>query len=139
MVEIPVILLKFTIAVVCGAIVGLEREIRDKAAGLRTHILVCLAACIIGMLGLALSATCKDTDILRLAQGVLIGLGFLGGGVIMKEGTSITGLTTAAGIWIMGVIGLAIGVGSYRLALIATVFTFLTMALFGAVERLVKK
>lgn len=133
------VILRLFLAAVCGAIIGLEREARDKAAGLRTHILVCIGACLFGMLGLALTADYRDTDILRLAQGLMIGVGFLGAGVIMREGTSIKGLTTAAGIWVMGAIGLAIGVGVYYIALVGTLFSFLTITLFGKVERLVKK
>ncbi len=136
--SINIILLRAFIAVVCGAAIGLEREIRDKSAGLRTHMLVCLGACLFGMLGMELAAGYK-VDILRLAQGLLIGVGFLGAGVIMREGASIKGLTTAAGIWVMGAIGLSIGVGSYYIALVGTVFTLLTVALFGKAEGWVKK
>jgi len=137
--NVNVIFLRFFLAALCGVIIGLEREVRDKSAGLRTHILVCIGACLFGMLGLTLAADYRNADILRLAQGVLIGVGFLGAGVIMREGASIKGLTTAAGIWVMGAIGLAIGVGSYYIALVGTLFSFLTVALFGRVERLVKK
>ncbi len=136
--SINIILLRAFIAVVCGAAIGLEREIRDKSAGLRTHMLVCLGACLFGMLGMELVAGYK-ADILRLAQGLLIGVGFLGAGVIMREGASIKGLTTAAGIWVMGAIGLSIGVGSYYIAVVGTVFTLLTVALFGKAEGWVKK
>jgi len=134
-----IILLRLFIAVLCGTIIGLEREVRDKAAGLRTHILVCLGACLFSMLGLMLMVNFKNADILRLIQGVLIGVGFLGGGVIVREGASVRGLTTAAGIWVMGAIGLAVGFGSYMLAFIGTLFTFLTMALFRKIERVMKK
>lgn len=137
--NVNIIFLRLFLAVVCGAIIGLEREVRDKAAGLRTHILVCIGACLFGMLGLELTASYRDADILRLAQGLLIGMGFLGAGVIMREGASIRGLTTAAGIWVMGAVGFAIGVGSYYIALVGTLFSFLTIALFGKVEKLVKK
>ena len=137
--DIKTIILRFFIAVLCGAVIGLEREIRDKAAGLRTHVLVCIGACLFGMVGLEMVAAFNGVDILRIAQGLLIGMGFLGAGVIIREGASITGLTTAAGIWVMGAIGLGIGIGAYRIALIGTIFCLLTIALFGAVERLVKK
>jgi putative Mg2+ transporter-C (MgtC) family protein len=137
--ELNIILLKLFIALVCGTIIGLEREMSDKAAGLRTHILVCMGACLFGMLGLELVIQYKNADILRLAQGLLIGIGFLGAGVIAKEGASIKGLTTAAGIWMMGAIGLAVGVGSYNIALVGTIFGFVTIALFARIERLLKK
>lgn len=133
--DFKIIALRLFIALVCGALIGLDREVHDKAAGLRTHILVCLGACTFGILGLELISAGKGIDILRLAQGLLIGVGFLGAGVIFREGPTIKGLTTAAGIWVMGAVGLAIGVGSYYLAVAATIFTFITIALFGRLER----
>lgn len=136
---LKIIALRLFIALVCGAVVGFERELRDKAAGLRTHMLVCLGACIFGMLGLELTSGFPNADILRLAQGLLIGVGFLGAGVIFREGPTVIGLTTAAGIWVMGAVGLAAGTGLYRIALIGTVFTFLTVSLFGRLEKLRKK
>ena len=86
-----------------------------------------------------LAAKYPAADMLRIAQGLLVGIGFLGAGVIFKEGASITGLTTAAGIWLMGAIGLSIGVGSYYIGLIGTAFTFVTLALFGRIEGYIKK
>ncbi len=137
--SLNIIILKLFIAVVCGAVIGLEREMSDKAAGLRTHILVCMGACLFGMLGLTLVAEYRSADILRLAQGLLIGIGFLGAGVIAREGASIKGLTTAAGIWVMGAIGLAVGVGRYQIALVGSVFGFLTLALFSRIEGWLKR
>ncbi|MEE9500086.1 MAG: MgtC/SapB family protein [Candidatus Omnitrophota bacterium] len=137
--DLNIIILRLFIAVVCGTVIGLEREMRDKAAGLRTHILVCLGACLFGMLGLALVVEYRGADILRLAQGLLVGIGFLGGGVIVREGASIRGLTTAAGIWVMGAIGLAVGVGYYQIALVGTIFGFLTITLFSRIEGLLKR
>ena len=134
-----IIILRLFLATVCGAIVGLEREISDKAAGLRTHILVCIGSCMFGLLGLELTANYPGADILRLAQGLLVGVGFLGGGVIMREGASVKGLTTAAGIWVMGAIGLAIAFGRYYIALVGTLFIFLVIGLFGRVGKMVRK
>ena len=138
-IPVNIIILRLFLATVCGAIVGLEREISDKAAGLRTHILVCLGSCMFGLLGLELTVSYPQADILRLAQGLLIGVGFLGGGVIMREGASVKGLTTAAGIWVMGAIGLAIGVGRYYISLVGTLFIFLVIGLFGRVGKMVRK
>ncbi|MFH1593551.1 MAG: MgtC/SapB family protein [Candidatus Omnitrophota bacterium] len=137
--DLVTIVLRLFIALVCGTAIGLEREIRDKAAGLRTHILVCLGAALFGMLGMTLAAKNSNTDILRLVQGLLIGVGFLGGGVIFREGSTVKGLTTAAGIWVMGAIGMAVGVGSYQIALVGTIFTLITLAIFGMFERVLKK
>ena len=137
--EIKLIVLRLFMAVVCGAVIGLEREIRDKAAGLRTHIIVCMGSCLFGILGVILVARYENADILRLAQGLLIGIGFLGAGVIAREGVSIRGLTTAAGIWVMAAIGLAVGIGCYYVALIGTLFTLVTITVFARIEGWVKK
>ena len=137
--DLKTTLLRLFMATLCGAVIGIEREIRDKAAGLRTHILVCLGACLFGILGLELIAINQGTDILRIAQGLLMGIGFLGAGVIFKEGNSIKGLTTAAGIWMMGAIGFGIGVGIYVPALITTALTLLIMSIFGKAEGFIKK
>ena len=134
-----IIILRLAIAFACGAVIGAEREIRDKAAGLRTHILVCLGACLFGILGMSIVSICPEADMLRLAQGLLIGIGFLGAGVIVREGASVRGLTTAAGVWVLGAIGLATGIGMYQVAIAGTVFIFLTIALFGRIERKLKK
>jgi len=139
MVEVSAIIFRLFVALVCGAAIGFEREIHDKAAGLRTHILICIGACLFAIIGLQLVETSETADILRLAQGLLIGVGFLGAGVIFREGPSIKGLTTAAGIWVMGAVGLAAGIGSYFIAVIGTVFALITLALFGRMENLVKK
>ena len=136
--SIAIMFLRFLLALVCGALIGLEREISDKEAGLRTHILVSIGACLFGMLGLFMAADC-EADALRVAQGILIGIGFLGAGVIMREGASIRGLTTAAGIWVMGGVGLACGTGYYMLAIVGTIFSFITIVLFTKIEKKIKK
>jgi len=137
--DLKITILKLFISLACGAVIGLERELRDKAAGLRTHILVCLGACLFGMLGLSLTSGQGGPDILRIAQGLLIGVGFLGAGVIFREGDSIRGLTTAAGIWVMGAVGFSVGVGRYQIGLLGTAFALITVALFGRLEGLRKK
>ena len=130
--------IRFLLALVCGALIGLEREMSEKEAGLRTHILVSLGACLFGMLGLLISSETGEADPLRMAQGILIGIGFLGAGVIIREGASIKGLTTAAGIWVMGGVGFACGTGYYIPAIVCTVFSFLTIALFTKIEKRIK-
>jgi putative Mg2+ transporter-C (MgtC) family protein len=137
--ELWTIVLRLSIALLCGAVVGLEREISEKAAGLRTHILVCMGACLFGLLGISLAEAGGNADLLRLAQGLLIGIGFLGAGVIVREGSSVRGLTTAAGIWVMGAIGLAIGVGRYQIGLVGTLFCLLTITLFSKIDTILEK
>ncbi len=138
-ISVNTLVLRLFLAIVCGSIIGMEREISDKAAGLRTHILVCMGSCMFALIGLELTASYPEADILRLAQGLLIGMGFLGGGVIMREGASVKGLTTAAGIWVMGAIGLAIGLGKYYISLVGTLFIFLVIGFFGRVGKMVRK
>lgn len=130
---------KLFLTIICGTIIGLEREIRGEEAGLQIHVLVCLGACAFGALGLRLHSQFPGEDILRLAQGLLVGLGFLCAGIIFREGKIVKGLITATGIWVMGAIGLSIGVGCYNIALITTAITFFVIALFGRVGQLLKK
>ena len=137
--EYNIIILRLFLALVCGALVGLERELHDKAAGFRTHILICLGACLFGILGQSLASSYAEADILRVAQGVLVGVGFLGAGVIFRDGDTIRGLTTAAGMWVIGAVGLAIGMGRYYLGVVGALFVFITLSIFGRFEGLKKK
>jgi putative Mg2+ transporter-C (MgtC) family protein len=116
------VLLRMLMAVGCGFVIGLERTVRRRTAGLRTHILICLGAAITTLtsqylfLGLHLY-----TDIARLGAQVIAGLGFIGAGtIIVTRHQRVKGLTTAAGLWTCGIIGLAIGSGFYEGAIIAT-------------------
>jgi putative Mg2+ transporter-C (MgtC) family protein len=122
-------------AVIAGGLIGLEREWRGRAAGLRTHILVCLASAILMQAAMtqqhwafmALPDENIVTDPTRMAHGVLTGIGFLCAGVIFRTGFSIHGLTTAASVWITSAIGILFGVGLYGLGAIATVVTGLIL------------
>ncbi|MDG4880676.1 MgtC/SapB family protein [Mesorhizobium sp. WSM4884] len=119
---------------VAGFLIGLNREARGHSAGLRTTILVGLAACVAmvqaNML-LDVSGKGPDSfvrmDVMRFALGVLTGVGFIGGGAILRRGDLVTGVTTAATMWIVTMIGLAFGGGQFGLAAIATVLTLLTL------------
>jgi putative Mg2+ transporter-C (MgtC) family protein len=125
---------KIVVALVFGAAIGWERERHEKAAGLRTHMLVSGGACLFAVVGIRIQAAVPDTDLLRVVQGALMGTGFLAGGVIFREGASVYGLTTAAGLWMLAAIGLAVGLGEIILALAATVLSFITISLLGRVE-----
>ncbi len=122
-------------AVLAGGVIGLEREWRGRAAGLRTHILVCLASALLMQAAmtqgewafLALPDESIVTDPTRMAHGVLTGIGFLCAGVIFRTGFSIHGLTTAASLWITAAIGILFGVGLYGLGALATVVTGLIL------------
>ncbi|MDP6107038.1 MAG: MgtC/SapB family protein [Candidatus Brocadiia bacterium] len=116
--------LRLALAVGCAAVIGLERERREKRAGLRTHILICAGACLFTLVGLRMRTDFAGSDPIRLVQALVIGVGFLGGGVIFTKGASVRGLTTAAGLWVLTGIGLAAGLGYYALAIFATALAF---------------
>ena len=118
---------RLVLAAACGAVIGWEREAHEKAAGLRTHILLAIGACLFALVALRMHEDVAQTDVMRLLQGMLIGTGFICGGAIFREGPSVKGLTTATGLWVMGAVGLAAGVGQYFLAILTTVVTFVVM------------
>ena len=119
---------RMVLAAACGAMVGWEREAHEKAAGLRTHMLLAMGACLFSLVALRMHEDVAQADVMRLLQGMLIGTGFICGGAIFREGASVKGLTTATGLWVMGAVGLAAGVGQYFLAILTTVVTFVVMA-----------
>ncbi len=139
--EYFVILLRLLAAVAAGGLIGLERTYHGRPAGFRTHTLVCTASSLLMLLTVYQVQLLPDlplatvrVDPTRMGQGIMTGIGFLGAGVIMKEGLSIRGLTTAASIWITASIGILIGVGFYFPALIATLLTLFTLSLFRWIE-----
>ena len=121
------IVLRLLAAVVCGGIVGWERETKGRPAGLRTHMMVALGA---GSFTLAaLDMAGPGADPVRILQGVVTGIGFLGAGSIMQSRGEVQGMTTAAGIWVVGAIGAACGTGDYIMAAVTLAFAF--TILFG--------
>ena len=119
---------RLLLAAACGAVVGREREAHEKAAGLRTHMLLAIGACLFALVALRMGESLdKTVDVMRLLQGMLIGTGFICGGAIFREGASVKGLTTATGLWVMGAVGLATGGGQYFLAILTTAITFVVM------------
>lgn len=132
--QVERVLLRLISAAVLGSIVGFEREKAGKPAGLRTHILVCLGTAIVV---LACSGSKMDMDGLsRVIQGIVTGIGFIGAGSILKlsEERDIQGLTTAAGLWMTAAIGIACGLGTIGLALIATVLTLIVLGVLRALD-----
>ncbi|BFH65259.1 MULTISPECIES: MgtC/SapB family protein [Paenibacillus] len=134
------ILLRLLLSVLLGGLVGLERERSNHAAGLRTHILVCMGSTLIIMLSIyGFSAFVHEVNIridpARLASAVITGVGFLGAGTILFTGKSITGLTTAASIWVIAAVGLAIGAGFYFASIMATLLILLTLVVFNKLEQ----
>jgi putative Mg2+ transporter-C (MgtC) family protein len=115
---------RLALAVALGGAVGFEREVSDQPAGLRTHISVALGAALFGIIstvGFNAFLTTREAsnyqiDVTRVASQVVVGIGFLGAGAIVKDGLSIRGLTTAASLWVTAAIGLAVGIGGYAMA-----------------------
>jgi putative Mg2+ transporter-C (MgtC) family protein len=139
--EYLTILLHLCLALVAGGLIGLERTYHGRPAGFRTHTLVCTASSLLMQLsvyqwGLFAGVPLETIriDPTRMAQGIMTGIGFLGAGVILKEGLTVRGLTTAASIWITASIGILIGVGLYFPAVIGTLLTLGTLSIFRWIE-----
>ncbi len=123
-------------AALCGAMIGLERELKHKPAGLRTNILICVGASMYMAIGVLLmrEGGISNTDPTRIAAQVVTGIGFLGAGCIIQQGARITGLTSAATIWVVAAIGLIAGAGFPLLALFSAVMVLLTLAALAPIE-----
>jgi putative Mg2+ transporter-C (MgtC) family protein len=114
-------MLRLLVATVCGCAIGIERSLRNKEAGIRTHIVVTIGAALAMILSKYAFGDVADADASRIASQIITGVSFLGAGVIFVRGATIRGLTTAAGIWTTAVIGMAIGAGMYPLGIFSTV------------------
>ena len=139
--ELLVMALRIAGALLIGGLIGLERSFHGRPAGFRTHSLVCIASALLmlvtvyqneWMTQVALDAI--RTDPTRMAQGIMTGIGFLGAGVIFKEGLTVRGLTTAASIWVTASIGILIGIGFWFPAILGTVATLAVLSAFRAIE-----
>ncbi len=119
-------ILRLVIAVIVGGLVGIEREACHKPAGIRTHMLVCLGAALFTIVSMI---SFPDGDFIRIAAGIVTGIGFLGAGTIFKAKSTIKGLTTAASLWAVAGIGLAIGAGLYILTVAAVILVVITLQL----------
>ncbi len=128
--------LRLVCAMIVGSLIGMEREFTHRPAGLRTHILVALGACVASLMGQMLFVQYGGaSDPARLSAQVITGVGFLGAGTIMKEGVSVKGLTTAASVWAVACLGIAAGFGYYALAIVGMLFTLITLTIFEALQR----
>jgi len=119
--------LRLLVAAILGSFIGIERELRGKTAGLRTNMLVCIGSAlitIVGMYGFA------GADPARLAAGIITGIGFLGAGAIIAGGKEVHGLTTAASIWVVSAIGVAVGAGLYFIAVVTAILSVLILELW---------
>ncbi|HEY9744869.1 MAG TPA: MgtC/SapB family protein [Oculatellaceae cyanobacterium] len=136
--------LRLVLAFLLGSVVGMEREYTQQSAGLRTHILVCMGATVFTIVSASMitydmfpqvQGSRYVGDPSRIAAQIVSGIGFIGGGAVLRHGASIRGLTTAASLWMMASIGMLIGIGHYQLSIIATLFSFLVLFIVGSLER----
>lgn len=135
------VIFQLFLAAILGGLVGLEREYQKRAAGLRTHSLVCLGSALFTIISTEsfyqwLDKTGVSFDPSRIISGIVLGVGFIGAGLIMHRGFKIEGLTTAAGIWVVSAIGIAIGL---KLYLVATFTSFLTLGILTILRLLENK
>ena len=135
------VLLRMIIACLCGTLIGLERSAKNRPAGFRTHILVCLGGAMASMISLYLYLNLNyPADVSRIGASVVSGLGFIGAGtIIITKKKTIKGLTTAAGLWTCGIIGLAIGSGYYELGLLGTGMVLFTETVLARMGRLIQQ
>ncbi len=129
------LLLRLLLVVIVGGSIGAEREYRNKSAGFRTMILICLGSFLFTTFSIAIGGESSD----RIASIIVTGIGFIGGGVIFRSGLGINGLTTAASIWIVAALGMGIADCYYTLVLVSTAIVLISLFLFLSVERLMDK
>jgi putative Mg2+ transporter-C (MgtC) family protein len=131
---------KIIISTICGLIIGYDREIKQKVAGIRTNILICVGCTILTSLSFYLSKDNPNIDPTRIVGQIITGIGFLGAGVIMKHDDKIIGVTTAAFIWIVSSIGILIGsTGSFILPILLTLGLLFISRVFEKFENYLKK
>ncbi len=134
------IALRLLIATAFGAVVGFEREVRDRPAGLRTHTLISLAAALFTIVsfeifyGIRAEGDVANMDPIRLVEGVTAGVAFLAAGTIIQSGGKVQGLTTGAGMWLAGALGMACGAGFYTIAAMGAVLTIMILAIIRYFE-----
>jgi putative Mg2+ transporter-C (MgtC) family protein len=139
--SISEVAIRLLVAVIAGGLIGWDRERLDKPAGLRTHMLVALGSCSFTLLGFEVSghlASRRDDefDPTRVLQGVIGGIGFLGAGTIIQSRGRVSGITTAASVWVAGALGAAAGVGAYVLTAATAVFAFVILTAIGLSQKL---
>ncbi|HET6362352.1 MAG TPA: MgtC/SapB family protein [Gemmatimonadota bacterium] len=131
--------IKLGLAIACGAAIGIERELHDKPAGLRTNMLICVGSTLITMVSIYVALNYAERQINiadpgRIAAQIVSGIGFLGAGTIIQARGSVHGLTTAATMWVLAGIGLAIGSGAYAPAIAGTAILLVTLSVLGWLE-----
>ncbi len=128
---------KLFLATLYGGIIGIERQFWGQHAGFRTQILVCLGACLFSIISInSINNLGSSVDPTRIAAHIVVGIGFLGAGAILRYGVTIRGLTTAASLWMVSAIGMAIGFGEYGIALVSTIIVFVNLTILRKLEDL---
>lgn len=130
------ILLKLSLALLVGTAIGAEREYKNKSAGLRTLVLICLGSTVFTIISGALGA---ENETARIAANIVTGIGFLGAGAIMREGLTVSGLTTASSVWVTAALGMAVGAGEYSLSIITTIIVIAVLTLFGYIQPMLER
>ncbi|MBN1207955.1 MAG: MgtC/SapB family protein [Myxococcaceae bacterium] len=141
------IVLRLGLSLLLGGLLGLERELRGHPAGLRTHLIVSLGACLFTLSSIVAAQPLEgrgdssgiEADITRIASQIVVGIGFLGGGAILRHGASVKGLTTAANLWLTASVGLAAGLGFFLGASVTVGFALLVLVGLRPVERLLAR
>jgi len=130
-------MLKLFLAMLLGGFIGIEREVMDSPAGFRTHTLLCMGAALVMITSInffEMNQGLVALDPLRLGAQVISGIGFLCAGTIIKDGSQVRGLTTAASLWVVACVGLAVGAGFYKLSIGATLMAFITLMILKKVQ-----
>ena len=130
---------RLILAALLGAVLGLEREVKQKSAGLRTNILIAVGAAVFTLMSLEMARASGAADPSRIAAQIVTGIGFLGAGAIIRTRGGVQGLTTAATVWVNSAVGVAAGGGQYHLALIATSVTMIVLLVVAPIEGLIDR
>lgn len=130
----PMDYISILVAVLLGAAIGLERELKGKAAGLRTNTLICMGTCVFAIIAKHIGIM-HDDSVARVIGNIIGGVGFLGAGVIIQDRGGVHGITTAATIWLVAAVGISCGSRFYLLAVSATFLTIFTLLVFGFLEK----
>jgi putative Mg2+ transporter-C (MgtC) family protein len=133
------LLLRLLLAALLGAAIGLERELKQKSAGLRTNTLIAVGAALFTLMSLEMAEGVFGADPTRITAQIVTGIGFLGAGAIIRTGGSVQGLTTAATVWVNAAIGMAAGGGRYVLAIGATALTMIVLLALTRLENLIAR
>lgn len=136
---IPIFLPKIIIATVCGAIIGYDRELKNKSAGIRTNVLICIGCTLLTAISFYLATTMKGIDPTRIIGQIVTGIGFLGAGSIMKQDDKIVGITTASFIWVVSAIGILIGIGAVLTPIVLTIFILAISKILYRLEKILPK